>query len=79
MLFKNRRLPIVKESLHTVLFCLIFLLAGADIDGLTADAMQKIDYEQYCTMLNIWEDDKNKGIPEAIRSGWPPFRGYCIK
>jgi hypothetical protein len=35
----------------------------------------KVENQQYCEMVAIWNADAEKGIPKAERVGWPPYEG----
>lgn len=51
------------------LFILLAVVGQGDYE------QEKIEAAHYCEMRAIWEKDSAAGVPEAMRKGWPDYRG----
>lgn len=55
-----------------VLVVMVFGLVGrADHDDAVAA------HETYCEMVDRWNEESARGVPELDRTGWPPYNGEC--
>ena len=58
----------IKELLGmTALAVALVYVSGLDYD----DAV--LQDQNYCDMVEIWNDDASAGIEPAERNGWPPY------
>lgn len=72
---RYREISIIK-IVSANLFLLIFLLIST---SLAYDHETEVnDRLIYCDMVKIWSMQKESGIPENERIGWPPYDGNCL-
>ena len=59
-----------KIKSYFVLMVAVLGVAAAQLDWYA----DKKEFEHYCEMVRIWNHDKEQGIPNEKRHGWPNYK-----
>ena len=58
-------------AIMVLVIVILGLVGRADYD----DAV--VTRKTYCEMVNRWDEESARGIPEIDRAGWPAYNGEC--
>lgn len=66
----------MKKLKAVLLTCLLLAALGTAGNADIEEARHA--QAEYCEMVQLWQADSARGVPEHKRAGWPPFKGKGV-